>query len=142
MRASSRRRKLYGLSCTASQLAGLQLSASRKLLSVSGMQSVPDYVVSVVNSACGDKPATPILRFLNVSSAAQKRPLPALRAQREGIPAFAPYNMSGWLRDHQGEGLLEFEETVTLVVARCLQSFVFIYSTRDRSQKARWSSIA
>jgi hypothetical protein len=111
MRASSRRRKLYGLSCTASQLAGLQLSASRKSLSVSGMQSVPDCVVSVVNSACGDKPATPIL-------------------------------MSGWLRDHQGEGLLEFEETVTLVVARCLQSFVFIYSTRDRSQKARWSSIA
>jgi hypothetical protein len=72
----------------------------------------------------------------------QKGPLPALRAQREGTPAFSPYKMSGWLRDQQGEGMLEFEETVTLVVARRSQSFVFIYSTRDRSQKARWSSIA
>jgi hypothetical protein len=50
--------------------------------------------------------------------------------------------MSGWLRDHQGEGLLEFEETITLIVARRLQSFVSIYSTRDRSQEARWSSYA
>jgi hypothetical protein len=72
----------------------------------------------------------------------QKGPLPALRAQKEGIPAFSPYEMSGWLRDHQGEGLLEFEETVTLTVARRLQSFISIYSTRDCTREARWSSIA
>ena len=72
----------------------------------------------------------------------QKGPLPALRAQREEIPAFSPNEMSGWLRDHQGEGLLEFEDTVTLVVARRSQSFISIYSTRDRSREARWSSIA
>ena len=72
----------------------------------------------------------------------QKGPLPALRAQKEGIPAFSPYEMSGWLRDHQGEGLLEFEETVTLIVARRLQSFVSICSTRDCSREARWLGIA
>ena len=72
----------------------------------------------------------------------QKGPLPALRAQKEGIPAFSPYEMSGWLRDHQEEGLLEFEETVTLIVARRLQSFVFICSTRDCTREARWSCIA
>jgi hypothetical protein len=72
----------------------------------------------------------------------QKGPLPALRAQKEGIPAFSPYEMSGWLRDYQGEGMLGFEETVTLVVARRLQSFVSIYSTQDRSRETRWSSMA
>ena len=86
MRASSRRRKLYGLSCTASQLAGLQLSASRKSLSVSGMQSVPDYVVSVFNSACGGKPATPILRLLNVSSAASERTVASSESSKGGNP--------------------------------------------------------